>query len=322
MTKPSARDVAAYANVSTATVSHVLNGTRRVNKETADKVMNAIEALQYKPNYAARNLRTGKQRTIAFIVPDISNHFFSSLVEQIEDALFEHGYHLVVANTKERADRELEHLRYFTSGVADGLILASALDDCKQLKGILLPSFPAVFVDRLPKNLLWDSITISSKDAVIDAVNCLCAGGHNKIGYITCLPHLSTSKERLDSFIQALEKNGLAPCDDLVCTAAFDGSDMVDCMERLIAAGCSSIVISNGLLTFEAQQYLWKTGRFDSVKLVGFRDDYFFSAGCCYISKPVDLLGSRAVEQIIKRINGNEEPVKEIVLNCSFVNEK
>lgn len=322
MTKPSVRDVAAYANVSTATVSHVLNGTRPVNKETADKVMNAVEVLQYKPNFAARNLRTGKQRAIAFVVPDISNHFFSSLVENIEESLFDQGYHLVVANSKERADRELEHLRYFASGVVDGLIVASALDDCTGLNGILPPSFPAVFVDRLPKNTLWDSITISSKGAVVDAVNYLCASGHDRIGYISCLPHLSTSKERFASFIQALEKNGLAPSEDTVCTALFDGSDMVECTERLIAAGCTSIVISNGLLTFEAQQYLWKTGKYDAVKLVGFRDDYFLSAGSCYISKPVDLLGNRAVEQIIKRINGNDEPVKEIVLNCSFVNDK
>ena len=87
-------DVAKLAGVSTATVSHTINSTRYVSGETKEKVYKAIAELGYTPDASARSFRTGKKKTIGFIVPDISNKFFATMIESVENYLSSHGYHL------------------------------------------------------------------------------------------------------------------------------------------------------------------------------------------------------------------------------------
>ncbi|MBQ1321735.1 MAG: LacI family DNA-binding transcriptional regulator, partial [Solobacterium sp.] len=103
-------DVARLAGVSTTTVSHVLNNTRYVSQGTQDKVNQAIRELNYVPNASARTLKTGKTGKIQFIISDVDNYFFVSLIESIENALSARGYQLLLANTHEDWQREQNHL--------------------------------------------------------------------------------------------------------------------------------------------------------------------------------------------------------------------
>ena len=99
-------DVAKLAGVSTATVSHTINSTRYVSSETKEKVYSAIAELGYTPDASARSFRTGKKKTVGFIVPDIANKFFATMIESVENYLATHGYHLIIANTKEMCIRD------------------------------------------------------------------------------------------------------------------------------------------------------------------------------------------------------------------------
>ena len=120
-------DVAKLAGVSTATVSHTINNTRYVSSETKEKVYQAIAELGYTPDASARSFRTGKKKTVGFIVPDISNKFFATMIESVENDLSSHGYHLIIANTKEDMDREETNIRLLTAGLVDGLLIASTI---------------------------------------------------------------------------------------------------------------------------------------------------------------------------------------------------
>ena len=120
-------DVARLAGVSTATVSHTINHTRYVSEETREKVYRAIAELGYTPDASARSFRTGRKRTIGFIVPDISNKFFATMIESVEHCLSGHGYHLIIANTKEDMDREETSIRLLTAGLVDGLLIILTL---------------------------------------------------------------------------------------------------------------------------------------------------------------------------------------------------
>ena len=321
MKKPSIRDVAAMANVSTATVSHVLNSTRYVSEETVQKVRNAIEALQYTPNITARGFRTGKTHTIGFILPDISNHFFSSLVEVVENALSSNGYHLIIAITKEDFRLELEHLQYFSAGVTDGIILASTATDTAEIRSVLPSNFPITFVDRRPDKMIWDNVTITSERAIYDAVNYLYVKGHRKIGFLSGLPTISTSIERLNAYKRALSQNNLPFSEDMVSLGNSLVENTKAGTESLLRVGCTAIVVCNGLMTYEAQQYLWNTNNADSNKIdiVGFKDEYRLVAGSVFVSQPIDELGIRTAEQILYRIQNPDAPTKEIVLNSLFV---
>ena len=135
-------DVARQAGVSTATVSHTINNTRYVSGETKEKVYQAIAQLGYTPDASARSFRTGKKRTIGFIVPDISNKFFATMIEAVENQLSARGYHLIIANTKENMEREENSIRLLTAGLVDGLLVASTIDDFDRFDGLIPPGFP------------------------------------------------------------------------------------------------------------------------------------------------------------------------------------
>jgi len=130
-------DVARLAGVSTATVSHTINSTRYVSGETKEKVYRAIAELGYTPDASARSFRTGKKKTIGFIVPDISNKFFATMIESVENYLSAHGYHLIIANTKENPEREETNIRLLSAGLVDGLLIASTMEDFSRFESLI-----------------------------------------------------------------------------------------------------------------------------------------------------------------------------------------
>ena len=153
-------DVARLAGVSTATVSHTINSTRYVSGETKEKVYRAIAELGYTPDASARSFRTGKKKTIGFIVPDISNKFFATMIESVENYLSAHGYHLIIANTKENPEREETNIRLLTAGLVDGLLVASTMDDFQRFDALIPAGFPVVLVDRLFRYLREDHANV------------------------------------------------------------------------------------------------------------------------------------------------------------------
>lgn len=140
--KSSMADVARLAGVSTATVSHVINRSRFVSEEVTQQVEKAIRQLNYIPNQMARNLKTGRNHTVLFIVPDIANSFFATAIEAVESVLVAAGYRLVIANTKEDFAREAVHLQGAGNGTIDGLLLASTAGQWEQVAPLLPAGLP------------------------------------------------------------------------------------------------------------------------------------------------------------------------------------
>ena len=321
MKKPALRDVAKLAGVSTATVSHALNGTRFVSEEIVQRVKKSAEELQYTPNMVARGFRRGKSNTIGLILPDISNHFFSSLVGIIENSLSKKGYHLIIAITNENFQLERQHLQYFSAGVTDGIILASAATDAAKIEEVLPGGFPITLIDRCPNDLVWDSVAISSERAIFDAVSYLVQKGHKRIGFLSGLPTLSTTQERLGAYKMALKQNDLPFDEEMMCLGNSQVESSKTGTEALISVGCTAIVVCNGLMTYEAQQYLWDRSEplMEKIDIVGFKDGYRLVAGSAFIAQPIEELGIRSAEQILYRIENTEAPIREIVLNSVFV---
>ena len=187
---PNISDVARAAGVSTATVSHTLNGTRTVSEHSRELVMKAIRELGYTPNAFARSFRTGKKNIIGFVVPDISNQFFARLIETVESSISAEGFHLIIANTQENKERELQHLRYLTSGVVDGILLASTMESYSEFSAVLPASFPTVLADRKVDAAPFSSVTVSAYQSVYRSVASLIEQGQRRIGFITGLSRL------------------------------------------------------------------------------------------------------------------------------------
>lgn len=124
---PTRNQVAEHAQVSTAVVSYVLTGAKRVSPEKERRVHEAIKELGYVPNTAARALRTGRTHVLALLIPDSSNPYFAEFALQIETAAAERGYALLIANTHDDAENEERLVTEMGSRGVDGLIIASVL---------------------------------------------------------------------------------------------------------------------------------------------------------------------------------------------------
>src|SRR5687767_12114460 len=120
------KDVAELAGGSASTVSHVLNGTRKVSEDTRERVRLAIEELGYEPNLLAKSLKVSRTFTIGLLISDIQNPFFTSVIRGAEDVALSRGYHLFLCNTDEDPNREDEYVRELSKKRVDGLIVASS----------------------------------------------------------------------------------------------------------------------------------------------------------------------------------------------------
>ena len=318
-------DVARLAGVSTATVSHTINNTRYVSGETKEKVYQAIAELGYTPDASARSFRTGKKKTVGFIVPDISNKFFGTMIESVENYLSAHGYHLIIANTKEDADREETNIRLLTAGLVDGLLIASTMDDFQRFDQLIPAGFPVVLVDRVFDSQKYSYVSVSNFQPIYRSVCRLAGKDARRVGIISGLPRLSTTKERISAYQQAVADCGLPADESLILYGNSMENSVQSCLDQLLERGCDAVVVCQGLMASETISYLhMKNIQLDEdIDLVSFVDyDYDFyqlySDRMDSIVQPVQEMGAAAGEQILRRVEDPEAPIFEKVLTSSY----
>ena len=319
---PNILDVAKVAGVSAATVSHVINGTKQVSEKTKGTVLKAIRDLGYKPNMAARTFKTGKTKLIAFVVPDIANSFFATLIEEIENVLAEKGFKLMILNTKETKKREIDNINAVSSGMVDGFLIASTMEDYSELEGVLPENIPAVFIDRKLPHCTRDTITVNCYEAVETGIKFLIEKGHKKIGYITGLSRISTTTERLLAYENVMKANGLY--DESLVKVGDSMSHCVDShLTSLLENGCTAICIANNVMATEAMMLMSKKGILPGrdVELLGFKDSDLAQYGLQHMSlvrQPTKELGKLAGHQILDLIETPGKMASSILLNATF----
>lgn len=322
MQEPSIIDVAKVAGVSTATVSHVINNTKQVSPATKKKVENTIKALNYKPNIAARSFKTGKMNLIAFVVPDIANPFFSTLIEEIETVLAEKGYKLMILNTKETKKREIDIISAVSRGMVDGFIIASTMENFSELKPVLPQNIPVVFIDRKLPNCPFSTIIVDCHTATCQGVEALIKRGHKRIGYITGLPRISTTMDRLQAYEETMNKYKL-----LDKTLIKVGDSMSHCVDShltsLLEHNCTAIVIANNVMANEAMMLMAHKGILPGrdIELLGFKDSDIAQYGLQHMSlvcQPTVELGRVAGKQMLNLLDDPTLPVVSIILNATY----
>lgn len=318
-------DVARLAGVSTATVSHTINNTRYVSGDTREKVCQAIRQLGYTPDASARSFRTGKKKTIGFIVPDISNKFFGTIIESAENYLSTQGYRLIIANTKENMDREETNLRLLTAGLVDGLLIASTMDDFRRLDALIPAGFPVVLVDRTFEGQKYPSVSVSNFQPIYRSVCRLAAQGKRRIGILGGLPRLSTTKERIAAYRSAMADCGLPLEEALILYGDSMENSAPPCLDLLLERGCDAILVCQGLMASVTIAYLRGKGirPQQDLSLVSFVDYdtrafEFYYDQVDRIIQPVEELGKIAGEQILLRVEEPEAPAAERVLTSVY----
>lgn len=318
-------DVARLAGVSTATVSHTINNTRYVSSETKEKVYRAVAELGYTPDASARSFRTGKKKTVGFIVPDISNKFFGTMIESVENYLSAHGYHLIIANTKEDSGREETNIRLLTAGLVDGLLVASTIEDFDRFDALIPAGFPVVLVDRTFEAKKYSSICVSNFQPIYRSVCRLAGKGAKRVGIIGGLPRLSSTKERISAYQQAAADCGLPQEEGLIRYGDSMENSAQACLDELLAQNCDAVIVCQGLMASETIFYLQEKGirlskDIDLVSFVDYDSNFYqlYADQMDCIIQPVEELGRAAGEQILRRIEKPEAPVFEKVLTSTY----
>ncbi len=209
MVRVNIKTVADRAGVSTATVSHVINQTRFVREETRQKVLEAVEALNYYPSTIARGLATKSTQTIGLVISDITNPFFTAVARGVEDEINQHNYHTIFCNTDEDPAREDEYLRLLFAHQIDGLIIAPTGVLSERLVRIAEVEIPIVLLDRTTPGIKAPLVGVDNECGAYEATRYLIELGHRRIGVLTGMDTISTLNMRVNGYKRALQEAGL-----------------------------------------------------------------------------------------------------------------
>jgi LacI family transcriptional regulator len=222
MSKVGIRDVAKLAGVSTGTVSRVLNDHPSVTKELRARVTGIIKELGYMPDPSARSMRSKVSRLIGIMIPDLTNPFFSELVQSVEQAAANLGYNIIVMTSLDHAAKEADRIKQLTSRKVDGIILVPSID----FHTIKLPKgLPIVVIDRLMPG--YSGIAADHRNGVRLGVEHLLQLGHRRIGFISGPSHSVPANDRLRGYLDAIERTGEQAGEQADGRSAMAGSPLI-----------------------------------------------------------------------------------------------
>lgn len=304
------KDVARAAGVSTATVSRVVNDDPRISPKTRDRVLEAINRLDYKINNIARSLKTSRTYTIGFISPELTNDFFMGIAKGVEDELRKSGYNMIICNSNESAEEETDRLKLLCQKCVDGIIIIPATGDGTHFGWLKDSDIPVVLADRLAENFETDAVLADNMNGSYSIVEYLIAEGNRRIGFIGGNMRLTPAAERYEGYRRALADYCIPYEEEIVKFGDFHVQGGYDLMKELInmEEPPTVVFISNHYMHIGATKYLMEhRDNVDSSFSIASFDDMELSSilGFCKIraSQPIMDIGSKAAQMLLSRIN-------------------
>lgn len=323
-------DVARKAGVSPATVSRALSGAQGVSEATRRRVLAAAEELHYSPNYIARSLKKRRTNTIALIISDITNPFFTTLARGVEDKASEHGFNTIFCNTDEDPRVEAAYVELMLRRQVDGLLISSC-GDGGSLEVLARKSVPVVLVDRKVPNSSWDYVVGDSEYGAYALVRHLIeVHGKKRIAVISGPLTLSTSRERVEGYRKALQEAGVTPFEEYVRIGAYKEEFGYQAMRELLESGLpvEAVFAGNNVIAVGAIRAARELGVRvpEDVAFVTFDDFDLASALFPFLTaakQPAYTIGTLAVEMLLERIRGEKiRERREVVLRPEIIIRK
>ena len=316
--KTTIQDVARKANVSKATVSRVLNKNPQVKKEIKEKVLQAIEELDFRPNAVARNLANSRSNTIALVVPDMTNPYFPVLARGVEDEAHKKGYMLFISNTDNNPELEKKYLEKLIEQQVCGIVLVTALGEEELLKHWGKYQVPIVLCERHIEHSPFDIVLIDDYKASYDVINAFIRNGHKNIVHITGPMWVDSAKYRKKAYEQAMED---AELNALIKIGEFTFESGKALMNEILDSGYkpTALFAANDLIAIGAMSAIYEHGLSvpEDIAIIGC-DDTLISAmsrpTLSTIAVPAYDIGVRAVELLDERVKGvQREPITAIM---------
>ena len=322
------RDVALAADVSTATVSAVLNESAYVSPQLKARVLEAVDKLDYMPSGVARNLKSGRSHLIALIVADLANPFFSEVVCAAEEKVASHNYSLVVFNSDEKPETERRIFSRMRALGCDGAIMSPVAEPSDYARREFSSNrMPLVLFDRCVKNLECDSVTLDNFAAAEKATKHLLALGHKNIGSITGPLHASTARGRLDGFVDAMNAHGLSPDPAHVRSGEFREDTAYRVAKEMLSAANppSALYVANGMMLLGVMRAVHDVGLScpEDISIVvtdGLPGSGEYRPRITRTEQPARAMATEAIRLLMDRINSDAEiKARNVVFQPTFV---
>ncbi|MEW1643818.1 LacI family DNA-binding transcriptional regulator [Streptomyces sp. NPDC091219] len=308
------QDVAAAAGVSVSTVSNVLNRPERVNARTAERVRDAVAALDYVPHPGAAGLRTGHSSSIGLVLPDVANSFYSRIARGAADAAYEHGYALVLCDSKDAPEREQGYITMLIEQRAVGAVVVPLGADPTRLTRLRARGIPLVLADRaLPAQ---DGCSVSVDDiaggrvAVRHLLDCgardiLVVNGER--GIVQCADRYQGARQavrtRREARVRQVVADEMTVAHGLEIARTLDElPDAVFCTNDFLAAGLCRGLGERGVRIPE------------EIQVVGYGDldiASFVGTTLTTVRQPVEELGRAAVGMLLDEVEARAEHAHE-----------
>lgn len=323
---PTIHDVAKRAGVAPITVSRVINNSGYVSKETRQRVEEAIAELEYVPNVIARSLRSKRTNTLALVLTDITNPFFTVIARGVEDTASNAGMTVIYCNTDESEIEEEKYLQLLLQKQVDGILLVPARSISRSVDLIRERGKPVVVLDRKIQGVEVDNVRGDSEGGAYQLVKLLIDQGHTHIAVLSGPMDVSTAKDRVTGYRRALEEAGLQE-NELVYFGAFTQASGFEMTQKALSLNPrpTALFAANNFIAYGALKAL-RQADLDvpaAISVVAFDDlppglitDPFLTVA----AQPAYQMGHLATEMLLNRLQSEDQPpYQETILPTELI---
>jgi LacI family transcriptional regulator len=317
--KISIHDIARQLNVSSTTVSFVLNGKaeeKRISDEMKKKILDHVAEVGYQPNQVAKSLRTGKSKIIGMLVEDISDPFFSGISRLVEENLYKHGYKIFFSSTENNTEKTKVLLNVLRERQVDGYIIAPPPGIETEIEALLDDRCPMVLFDRYFPDLNTINVVVDNFGGARMAIDHLYENGYRKIGLVTLDSEQSQMKERLAGYYDAVERKELPSIIEKVTYRQTQEETVNQIKGFLLQHGdLDAVLFATNYLTIPGLEAIidLELSIPDDIAVVGFDDNNhfsLFSPSITAVAQPIEKLSEKTVKRLVSCLAKEKESYK------------
>lgn len=328
--KTTIHDIAEYLNITGSTVSRALNDHPKISKATKKAVQKAVIKLNYQPNNIAAALRSGRSNIIGIIVPTADRSFFSSVVYGIEEIANTAGYNVMICQTHDNHQNEINKVQALLNAGVDGVIASHAkeIPNFNHFKKIISNNIPLILFDRSINDLSVSQVVIDDFLGSYMATEHLIEQGCKRIAHFSSLHSISIYNDRLRGYREALRVAGIEYNDKLVKPSNLQLEDGISCMKELLDSGeqPDAVFSSSALGAMGAIMVLKERSLNvpEDVAIVAFSNEVYMTftePTLSTIEQHSKRMGTMAAELFLKEISEKKSPFypQKIVINPELI---
>jgi len=309
------RDIANSLGISKSTVSRALNNHHDVSKETARKVRELADKIDYQPNLLAQQLKLKHSNIIGVIIPQTMNRFFAKAVGGIQEVANNAGYNVMICQSNETLELEQNNLKTLMASRVDGLLasVSRQTDQYDHFQYAVEKDFPIVFFDRIIEELGVSQVYSDNFDTSFQGTEHLIEQGCKRIAFVGGISHLYNSRNRLKGYLAALERHNIPASESLIVQAKYRVNDVKDYTSNLfdLKQSPDGVFAVNDMAALEMMHILKKRGLQipKDVAILGFNNESicnFVQPTLSSIDHPAFDMGVAATEILLNQIETKE----------------